>query len=129
MPSEMPRLFLTRHGDTAWTDSRQRTGRTDIPLNEAGEGRAREIGNRLRRYSFASASTSPLQHASKTCTLAGAMWGDLIEWARTSMLRPDAPLASPEDFDLPICCRTAPEILDVLRERHGRWKAIQEVTP
>jgi broad specificity phosphatase PhoE len=30
MPLEMPKLFLARHGDTAWTDSRQRTGRTDI---------------------------------------------------------------------------------------------------
>ena len=85
MPSEMPKLFLTRHGDTAWTDSRQRTGRTNIPLNAAGEERAREIGERLRRYSFACVFTSPLQRASKTCELAG--FGavaradpDLVEW-------------------------------------------------
>ena len=38
MPSELPRLFLARHGDTAWTDSRQHTGRTDLPLNEARGG-------------------------------------------------------------------------------------------
>ena len=44
MPSELPRLFLARHGDTAWTDSRQRTGRTDIPLNAVGEDRARLVG-------------------------------------------------------------------------------------
>ena len=44
MPSELPRLFLARHGDTAWTDSRQRTGRTDIPLNAVGEDRARQFG-------------------------------------------------------------------------------------
>jgi len=85
MPLEMPKLFLTRHGDTAWTDSRQRTGRTDLPLNEAGEGRAREIGERLRRYSFASVLTSPLQRASKTCELAGfgsvaRVDTDLFEW-------------------------------------------------
>jgi broad specificity phosphatase PhoE len=48
MPLEMPKLFLARHGDTAWTESRQRTGRTDIPLNEAGEERARLLGERLR---------------------------------------------------------------------------------
>jgi broad specificity phosphatase PhoE len=36
MPTALPRLFLARHGDTAWTDSRQRTGRTDLPLNERG---------------------------------------------------------------------------------------------
>jgi bisphosphoglycerate-dependent phosphoglycerate mutase len=29
----LPRLFLARHGDTAWTDSHRHTGRTDLPLN------------------------------------------------------------------------------------------------
>ena len=36
----LPRLFLARHGDTAWTESRQHTGRTDPPLNERGERNA-----------------------------------------------------------------------------------------
>src|SRR5689334_9713445 len=58
--------------------------------------------------------------------LAGAMWPEMIEWARKSMLRPDAPLASPEDFTIPICCQTAPEILEILREHHARWQAKQE---
>jgi probable phosphoglycerate mutase len=85
MPLEMPKLFLARHGDTAWTDSHQRTGRTDIPLNEAGEARARLLGERLRRFSFVRVFTSPLQRASKTCELAGfgAVAGldpDLVEW-------------------------------------------------
>jgi broad specificity phosphatase PhoE len=85
MPSELPRLFLTRHGDTAWTDSHQRTGRTDLPLNAAGEERARQIGERLRRYSFAHVFTSPLQRPSRTCELAGfgevaAVDSDLVEW-------------------------------------------------
>lgn len=71
MPSEMPRLFLARHGDTAWTDSRQRTGRTDLPLNERGEQHARQLGERLRRFSFAHVFTSPLQRAYKTCALEG----------------------------------------------------------
>ena len=85
MPLEMPKLFLARHGDTAWTDSHQRTGRTDIPLNEAGEERARRLGERLRRFSFARVFTSPLQRASKTCELAGfgtvaELDPDLVEW-------------------------------------------------
>jgi len=85
MPLEMPKLFLARHGDTAWTDSRQRTGRTDIPLNEAGEERARQLGVRLQRFSFAGVFTSPLQRASKTCELAGfgavaRVDPDLVEW-------------------------------------------------
>src|SRR5262245_532225 len=85
MPTDLPRLFLARHGDTAWTDSRQRTGRTDLPLNERGEARARELGGRLRRFSFARVFTSPLQRASKTCALAGfgevaEVDPDLVEW-------------------------------------------------
>src|SRR5262245_14452725 len=71
MATDLPRLFLARHGDTAWTDSRQRTGRTDLPLNEHGEERARHLGERLRGFSFARVFTSPLQRASKTCALAG----------------------------------------------------------
>src|SRR5262245_12063731 len=85
MPLEMPKLFLARHGDTAWTDSRQRTGRTDIPLNPAGEERARQLGERLQRLSFGRVFTSPLQRASKTCELAGfgavaRVDSDLVEW-------------------------------------------------
>lgn len=85
MSSEMPRLFLARHGDTAWTESRQRTGRTDLPLNERGEERARQLGERLRRFSFVHVFTSPLQRAAKTCTLAGygeaaVVDPDLVEW-------------------------------------------------
>jgi probable phosphoglycerate mutase len=85
MSSDLPRLFLARHGDTAWTDSRQRTGRTDLPLNERGEERARQLGERLRRFSFAHVFTSPLQRASKTCALAGfgtaaQVDPDLVEW-------------------------------------------------
>jgi broad specificity phosphatase PhoE len=85
MPSDLPRLFLARHGDTAWTDSRQRTGRTDLPLNERGEEHARQLRERLQRFSFARVFTSPLQRASKTCALAGfgevaQVDPDLMEW-------------------------------------------------
>jgi uncharacterized protein (TIGR00730 family) len=61
--------------------------------------------------------------------LAGAMWADMVEWARKSMLRPDAPLASPEDFAIPICCETGPEILDVVRKHYTKWKSNQEDAP
>src|SRR5260370_28761733 len=85
MPSELPKLYLARHGDTAWTDSHQHTGRTDLPLNERGEEHARQLGERLRGISFARVFTSPLQRAAKTCELAGFGAGaevdrDLIEW-------------------------------------------------
>ena len=44
MPSDLPKLDPARHGDTAWTDSHQHTGRTDLPLNERGEQHARQLG-------------------------------------------------------------------------------------
>jgi probable phosphoglycerate mutase len=85
MPSELPRLFLARHGDTAWTESRQHTGRSDIPLNERGEEHARQLGARLQKFSLECVFTSPLQRASKTCELAGygaiaQVDPDLVEW-------------------------------------------------
>lgn len=85
MPTDMPRLFLARHGDTAWTESRQHTGRTDLPLNERGVERARQLGERLHDFAFARVFTSPLQRASKTCELAGfgavaQIDPDLVEW-------------------------------------------------
>src|SRR5215469_17180662 len=85
MPSTLPKLYLARHGDTAWTDSHQHTGRTDLPLNERGEEHARQLGQRLRGFSFVRVFTSPLQRASKTCELAGfgssaEIDPDLMEW-------------------------------------------------
>jgi probable phosphoglycerate mutase len=81
----LPRLFLARHGDTAWTDSHRKTGRTDLPLNERGAEHARQIGFQLNRFSFSCVFTSPLQRASRTCELAGFGEGaeadpDLLEW-------------------------------------------------
>jgi broad specificity phosphatase PhoE len=85
MSPDLPKLYLARHGDTAWTDSHQHTGRTDLPLNARGEEHARHLRERLRRFSFVRVFTSPLQRASKTCELAGfgaaaAVDRDLLEW-------------------------------------------------
>src|SRR5437588_181544 len=85
MPPALPKLYLARHGDTAWTDSHQHTGRTDLPLNERGEEHARQLSELLRPFSFARVFTSPLRRAARTCELAG--FGgraeadhDLVEW-------------------------------------------------
>src|SRR5688500_11404325 len=85
MTPNLPRLFLTRHCDTAWPDSAHRTGRTDLPLNERGEQRAFQIGEKLQKYTFACVFTSPLKRAAKTCALAGfedvaEVDQDLLEW-------------------------------------------------
>lgn len=73
----LPRVYLARHGETAWTISGQHTGRTDIPLTERGAADARRLGEQLKGMSIALVLTSPLQRARRTCELAG--FGDQCE--------------------------------------------------
>ena len=85
MSETLPAIYLARHGETAWTLSRQHTGLTDLPLTERGERNARRLEERLRGLTFARVFTSPLQHATRTCELAGfgalaEIDRDLLEW-------------------------------------------------
>jgi len=85
MPQSLPRLFLVRHGNTEWAELHRYTGRTDLPLNERGEARARGLAARLAGITFARVFVSPLQRARKTCELAGfgaaaQIDADLLEW-------------------------------------------------
>jgi broad specificity phosphatase PhoE len=85
MPQLLPRLFLIRHGNTEWAEVHRFTGRTDLPLNERGEAKARELATRLAGISFVRVFVSPLQRARKTCELAGfgaaaQVDSDLLEW-------------------------------------------------
>ncbi len=66
-----PTLILARHGETEWSRSGQHTGRTDLPLTEAGERHATRLAERLRGREFALVATSPLRRARRTCELAG----------------------------------------------------------
>ena len=85
MSDALPVVYLARHGETAWTISRQHTGVTDLPLTARGEVEAGQLGERLEGLSFAGVLTSPLQRASRTCELAGfgaaaELEPDLLEW-------------------------------------------------
>jgi len=85
MSDALPLTYLARHGETAWTISRQHTGRTDLPLTVQGEAEARRLGARLDGLHFAAVLTSPLQRARRTCELAGFSTAaiiepDLMEW-------------------------------------------------
>jgi broad specificity phosphatase PhoE len=79
------KIYLARHGETAWSISGQHTGVTDLPLTGRGEDTARALGHRLIGLSFDKVLTSPLQRASRTCQLAGFAAvteadPDLAEW-------------------------------------------------
>ena len=50
----------------------------------------------------------------------------LVAWCRTYMLRPDFPLASAPDMDIPVCVEDGPAIVKVLRDHHARWLKAQE---
>jgi probable phosphoglycerate mutase len=65
------RLFLVRHGETAWSLSGQHTGRTDIPLTENGKKQAAALTTWLHAPRFSKAFTSPLSRARETARLAG----------------------------------------------------------
>jgi probable phosphoglycerate mutase len=68
---DMGDIWLIRHGETAWTLSKQHTGRRDIPMNEVGERHAMAIGKFLNGKSFEIVLVSPLRRAQDTCRLAG----------------------------------------------------------
>ena len=75
MPSS--EIVLIRHGETEWSRDRRHTGRTDVPLTDAGREQARALRSRLAGRTFARVLASPLARAVETCELAG--FGDRAE--------------------------------------------------
>jgi broad specificity phosphatase PhoE len=78
-------VVLVRHGETEWSRDLRHTGRTDIPLTDAGRREAEHLRGTLARSNFARVLTSPLERAVETCRLAGladqATRSDaLLEW-------------------------------------------------
>jgi broad specificity phosphatase PhoE len=76
-PSRAPRdgdplrVYLVRHGETAWSLTGQHTGRTDIGLTQHGEVQALALAPALSAIDFARVLTSPAARARRTCELAG----------------------------------------------------------
>lgn len=71
LPHFKHKIYLIRHGETAWSKSKQHTGRTDIPLTKEGEKEALALKAALKGISFKKIFVSPLQRAVETCKLAG----------------------------------------------------------
>src|SRR5918996_702725 len=76
---------LVRHGETEWSRDRRHTGRTDVPLTEAGREQAWKLREALAGRRFELVLSRPLSRALETCRLAGLgdrveLDPDLMEW-------------------------------------------------
>lgn len=86
MTAALPRLFLIRHGETAWSRvGGKHTGSTDLALIRQGEESARQLLPYFAYTHFTRVLTSPMQRARQTCALAGLaaqaqVSSDLSEW-------------------------------------------------
>jgi broad specificity phosphatase PhoE len=80
----MGELLLIRHGETEWSRSGRHTGRTDVPLTEAGKAAAAVLAPAVTRRQVIAAFTSPASRASRTAELVGLVAAladpDLQEW-------------------------------------------------
>jgi broad specificity phosphatase PhoE len=78
------RLWLIRHGETEWSKAGRHTGRTDLPLTEAGEAQARALRPLLEADPPTWVMCSPRTRAQQTAQLSGltvnAIDDDLSEW-------------------------------------------------
>lgn len=63
------RLYVLRHGETAWNKLRQVQGAADIPLAEGGISLARKVGEALKEVPFDLCFSSPLVRARQTAEL------------------------------------------------------------
>jgi broad specificity phosphatase PhoE len=81
----MNELWIVRHAETEWAKAHKHTGRTDIPLTDAGREAARALRPRIGDHPFAAVLVSPLSRARETAELAGLgehaqLRDDLVEW-------------------------------------------------
>lgn len=80
----MGELILIRHGETEWSRSGRHTGRTDVPLTDAGVAAATRLVPALDARPITAAFTSPASRARQTAEIAGLTGArvdpDLQEW-------------------------------------------------
>lgn len=78
------KVFLIRHGVTAWHAEGRVLGQRDIPLSESGIAQAEEAAAALRGVKMSEVLSSPLQRAIQTAEIIGQ--GSGIEIARDPRL-------------------------------------------
>lgn len=85
MKSYHQKVYLIRHGETEWTETKRHTGLTDIPLTDEGKLQAEWLTAELKEIKLKKVLSSPLQRSLETCYIAGyrqvaEMDSDLVEW-------------------------------------------------
>ncbi len=73
------RLFLIRHGRTAWNAQGRVQGWADVPLDEVGREQARRLAERLRGDPPDLILCSPLWRAYETAQILAAVWKVPVE--------------------------------------------------
>ncbi|HXF71328.1 MAG TPA: histidine phosphatase family protein [Actinomycetota bacterium] len=102
------RVFVVRHGRTAWNAGERFRGRSDLPLDERGLAEAARAAARLARERPAVLATSPLRRAVQTAEVIAAACGlepvvhdgltDLDHGAWTGLSPAEAEARDPEAF-------------------------------
>lgn len=54
--------------------------------------------------------------------LVGEMWPGLVEWAKSSMLTTDPPLANAEDMAIPQCVPNGEAAVTLIRKHRAQWR-------
>lgn len=60
------KIYIMRHGETAWNAQNRILGSTDMPLNEKGRGQAREAADKMKDIRFDVIYTSCLSRSMET---------------------------------------------------------------
>ncbi|MDA8234804.1 MAG: alpha-ribazole phosphatase [Clostridia bacterium] len=74
----MTRLFLVRHGETAWNSEMRYQGHSDIPLSEKGLAQARALSKKLAAEDFDAFYASDLSRARETAEIIAQPHGKAV---------------------------------------------------
>ncbi|MCL2285225.1 MAG: histidine phosphatase family protein [Firmicutes bacterium] len=76
------KIYLARHGQTAWNAEQRWQGTTDIPLNEDGLAQAAKLAEKMTIYPIQKIYSSPLQRAAVTAQAVAGKFGLSIAYEK-----------------------------------------------